>query len=178
MAIAIYPGTFDPVTLGHLDIVLRAARLFDEVIVAVYRDASKPGRMFDADERIALLREALSEATADEPALLSRTRVEGYTGLSVEYARARNAGVIVRGLRAVTDFEYEFKLAHMNHHLDPAIEVVCLMTSAPQAFVSSSLIREVASLGGDVSGLVPANVLRALAHLDPGRTTTAPVPTS
>ena len=174
MAIAIYPGTFDPMTLGHLDIVLRAARLFDEVIVAVYRDARKAGRMFDADERIALVTEALADAAAAEPALLSRTRVEGYTGLSVEYARSRKAGVIVRGLRAVTDFEYEFKLAHMNHHLDPAIDVVCLMTNAPQAFVSSSLIREVASLGGDVSGLVPANVLRALERLDGERRGTAP----
>ncbi len=169
MAIAIYPGTFDPMTLGHLDIVRRAARLFDEVIVAVYRDASKPGRMFDADERIALVAEALTDAGQAQPGLLSRTRVEGYTGLSTEYARSRRADVIVRGLRAVTDFEYEFKLAHMNHHLAEEIEVVCLMTSAQQAFVSSSLIREVASLGGDVSGLVPPNVLRALATLGTGR---------
>ena len=166
MAIAIYPGTFDPVTLGHLDIVLRAARLFDEVIVAVYRDAAKPGRMFDADQRIALVADAIAEAAGGTPELRARIRVEGYTGLSVKFAQAKNASVIVRGLRAVTDFEYEFKLAHMNHHLDPAIEVVCLMTNAPQAFVSSSLIREVASLGGDVSGLVPPNVLRALARLD------------
>ncbi len=174
MAIAIYPGTFDPMTLGHLDIVQRAARLFDEVIVAVYRDARKPGRMFDADERIALVAEALTDAARDRPALLSRVRVEGYTGLSTEYARARGADVIVRGLRAVTDFEYEFKLAHMNHHLADEIEVVCLMTNAQQAFVSSSLIREVASLGGDVSGLVPPNVLRALASLDAPRSGTAP----
>lgn len=164
MVIAIYPGTFDPVTLGHLDIVLRATRLFDEVIVAVYQDSAKPGRMFDPGRRIELVREALEDAEADHPGLLTRTRVEGYTGLSVDYARDRGATVIVRGLRAVTDFEFEFKLAHMNHHLAPAIEVVCLMTNAPQAFVSSSLIREVAGLGGDVSGLVPANVLRALAE--------------
>ncbi|HEV2527613.1 MAG TPA: pantetheine-phosphate adenylyltransferase [Thermomicrobiales bacterium] len=161
MTIAVYPGTFDPITLGHMDIVSRATRLFDEVIVAVYLDAAKPGRMFDGDARIELIREAVSDATPSNPTL-SRVRVEGYTGLSTEFARSREAGVIVRGLRAVTDFEYEFKLAHMNHHLAPEIEVVCLMTNAPQAFVSSSLIREVASLNGDVSGLVPANVQRAL----------------
>lgn len=174
MAIAIYPGTFDPMTLGHLDIVRRAARLFDEVIVSVYRDASKPGRMFDADERINLVAEALTDAAKEQPGLLSRVRVEGYTGLSTEYARSRGADVIVRGLRAVTDFEYEFKLAHMNHHLAAEIEVVCLMTNAPQAFVSSSLIREVASLGGDVSGLVPPNVLRALTRFETARKVPAP----
>jgi pantetheine-phosphate adenylyltransferase len=162
MAIAIYPGTFDPVTLGHMDIIARAARLFDEVIVGVYRDAAKPGRMFDAETRIDLLSEAIAEAGRSDPAVGGRVRVEGYTGLSTEYARSRDATVIVRGLRAVTDFEYEFKLAHMNHHLAPEIEVVCLMTKAPQAFVSSSLIREVAGLGGDVATLVPPNVLRAL----------------
>ena len=168
MAIAIYPGTFDPITLGHLDVVLRATRLFDEVIVAVYRDAAKPGRMFDGDQRIELVREALTDAAGEHPDLLTRTQVEGYTGLSIDFARSRGAGVIVRGLRAVTDFEYEFKLAHMNHHLAPEIEVICLMTDAQQAFVSSSLIREVAGLGGDVSGLVPPNVLRALQGRDPG----------
>lgn len=162
MAIAIYPGTFDPITLGHLDVVIRAVRLFDEVIVAVYRDAAKPGRMFDGDQRITLVSDALTDAAKDHPGLLTRTRVEGYTGLSIDFARSCGAGVIVRGLRAVTDFEYEFKLAHMNHHLAPEIEVICLMTNAQQAFVSSSLIREVAGLGGDVSGLVPPNVLRAL----------------
>ena len=162
MTVAVYPGTFDPVTLGHLDIIARAARLFDELVVAVYRDSDKPGGLFSAEQRIDLLAEAIADAGRQHPELRTGVRVEGYTGLSVEYARQINAHVIVRGLRAVSDFEYEFKLAHMNHHLAPEIEVVCLMTDAPQAFISSSLIREVAGLGGDVSSLVPENVLRAL----------------
>ena len=167
MTVAVYPGTFDPVTLGHLDIIARAARLFDELVVAVYRDSDKPGGLFPGERRIALLAEAIANEGRHRKELRSGVRVEGYTGLSVEYARQVDANVIVRGLRAVSDFEYEFKLAHMNHHLAPEIEVVCLMTDAPQAFISSSLIREVAGLGGDVSGLVPANVLRALSELNP-----------
>jgi pantetheine-phosphate adenylyltransferase len=170
MTTAIYPGTFDPVTTGHLDVIVRAARLFEEVVVGVYRDAAKPGRLFAADERIALLREALADLASDPGAdaarrsAVSRVRVEGYTGLSVEYAREVGATAIVRGLRVSADFEYELRMAHMNRHLAPEVETVCLMTDAPQAFVSSSLVREVAALGGDLEGLVPPNVRRALAR--------------
>lgn len=151
---AIYPGSFDPITLGHSDVARRAARLFDEVIVAVYAGPEKPGALFTTSERIALAREALQ----DTPGI----RVDSFSGLTVEYARDQGADAIVRGLRAISDFEYEFKLAHMNDHLAPQIEVVCLMTSSRHSFISSSLIREVAALGGDVSGLVPAHVVEAL----------------
>lgn len=151
---AIYPGTFDPITYGHIDVALRAARLFDEVIVAVWDGGAKPGAVFSTAERIALAEAAF----AGEP----RIRVDSFSGLTVEYARGQGAQTIVRGLRAVSDFEYEFKLAHMNDHLAPEIEVVCLMTSSRHSFISSSMIREVAALGGDVDGLVPPHVRAAL----------------
>jgi pantetheine-phosphate adenylyltransferase len=154
VSIAIYPGSFDPITLGHVDIAHRAARLFDHVIVAVYARADKPGALFPVDERVELASLALND--------VKNISVESFTGLTVEYARACGAGTVVRGLRAVSDFEYEFKLAHMNAHLAPEIEVVCLMTSARHSFISSSLIREVAALRGDVTGLVPDVVERAL----------------
>jgi pantetheine-phosphate adenylyltransferase len=153
---AIYPGSFDPITLGHVDVARRAARLFDEVIIAVYEGQEKPGALFSVPERVTLAREVVAEVP--EPNI----RVDSFSGLTVDYARSQGAGVIVRGLRAVSDFEYEFKLAHMNEHLAPEIEVVCLMTSSGHSFISSSLIREVAALGGDVDGLVPARVRDAL----------------
>lgn len=154
MTVAIYPGSFDPITLGHVDLAKRAARLFDQVIVAVYARSEKPGALFAVDERVELASLALAE--------VKNITVESFSGLAVEYARACGASTIVRGLRAVSDFEYEFKLAHMNAHLAPEIEVVCLMTSSRHSFISSSLIREVASLGGDLRGLVPEQVLTAL----------------
>jgi pantetheine-phosphate adenylyltransferase len=153
---AIYPGSFDPITLGHVDVARRAAHLFEEVIVAIYAGPEKPGALFTTGERLTLAREVLTEGPE------RNIRVDSFSGLTVDYARSQDAGVIVRGLRAVSDFEYEFKLAHMNAHLAPGIEVVCLMTSAGHSFISSSLIREVASLGGDVDGLVPAKVAAAL----------------
>jgi pantetheine-phosphate adenylyltransferase len=151
---AIYPGSFDPITYGHIDVALRAAQLFDEVVVAVYTGGRKPNALFSTEERIALAESAFADA--------SNVRVDAFSGLTVEYARAMGAETIVRGLRAVSDFEYEFKLAHMNDHLAPEIEVVCLMTSSRHSFISSSMIREVAALGGDVDGLVPPHVRRAL----------------
>lgn len=156
MTIAIYPGSFDPITVGHVDLALRAARIFDRLIVAVYTGEEKPGRLFSAEERIALAESALVGAGA------GKIIVDSFSGLTVEYARAMRATTIVRGLRAVSDFEYEFKLAHMNDHLAPEIEVVCLMTSSRHSFISSSLIREVSALGGDLEGLVPEPVREAL----------------
>jgi len=163
---AIYPGSFDPITFGHVDVALRAATLFDELIVAVYAGRGKPGGLFPVEERLALARDAFAGGAG------GAIRVDSFSGLTVEYARSRGAGTIVRGLRAVSDFEYEFKLAHMNDHLAPEIEVVCLMTSSRHSFISSSLIREVAALGGDLEGLVPPHVreaLRAKVGTGPGR---------
>ena len=153
---AIYPGSFDPITLGHVDVARRAARLFEELIIAVYEGREKPGALFTFPERVAMAREVVASVPE------SNIRVDSFSGLTVDYARSQDAGVIVRGLRAVSDFEYEFKLAHMNEHLAPEIEVVCLMTSSGHSFISSSLIREVAALGGDIDGLVPATVRDAL----------------
>ncbi len=154
MKSAIYPGSFDPITIGHMDVAERACRVFDSVIVAVYERSGKPGALFSAQERVELAREAFK----DRP----QVQVETFSGLAVNYARDRGATTIVRGLRAVSDFEYEFKLAHMNAHLAPEIDVICLMTSSRHSFVSSSLIREVASLGGNLNGLVPDHVRLAL----------------
>jgi len=156
MTTAVYPGSFDPITLGHVDLASRSAQLFDHVVVGVYTRSQKPGAMFGPEDRLDMARIALAS--------LSNVTVEPYSGLTVDFAREQGASVIVRGLRAVSDFEYEFKLTHMNHHLAPEIEVVCLMTSSKHSFVSSSFIREVASLGGDVASLVPANVQEALAN--------------
>jgi pantetheine-phosphate adenylyltransferase len=152
--IAVYPGSFDPITIGHVDVASRAADLFDEVIVGIYELSAKPGALFSASERVELAEKALAS--------WPNIRVDSFSGLTVEFARDQGAGVIVRGLRAVSDFEYEFKMSHMNHYLAPEIEVVCLMTSSRHSFVSSSMIREVSTLGGDVSGLVPVQVQEAL----------------
>lgn len=158
MTLAIYPGSFDPITLGHVDLARRAARVFDRLIVAVYAGREKPDGLFSLDERLALAREAL----VPEAGTGANIAVDSFSGLTVEYARAMGAGTIVRGLRAVSDFEYEFKLAHMNDHLAPEIEVVCLVASARHSFISSSLIREVAALGGEIDGLVPPHVAEVL----------------
>ena len=156
MRIAIYPGSFDPITNGHRDLARRAARLFDQLIVAVYTGGGQAAKrsLFDADERVALARECLED--------IDNIIVDTFADLTVDYARSVGAQTIVRGLRAVSDFEYEFKLAHMYQHLAPELEVVCLMTSSSHSFISSSFIKEVASLGGSVDGLVPPRVARAL----------------
>ncbi|MBX3070196.1 MAG: pantetheine-phosphate adenylyltransferase [Thermomicrobiales bacterium] len=154
MTNAVYPGSFDPITLGHVDLATRAARLFEHVTVGIYTRSQKPGALFDPERRLSMAQDALAH--------IPNITVDSFSGLTVDFAREHGASVIVRGLRAVSDFEYEFKLTHMNHHLAPDIEVVCLMTSSKHSFVSSSFIREVASLGGDVSALVPGNVNLAL----------------
>lgn len=156
MRVAVYPGSFDPITNGHVDLARRAARLFDRLIVAVYTGGQQGEKrhLFSVDERVALVRSSLSGA--------DNIDVDTFQNLTVDYARSVGAQTIVRGLRAVSDFEYEFKLAHMYQHLDPEVEVVCLMTSSSYSFISSSFIREVASLGGDVTELVPAPVIGAL----------------
>ena len=150
---AMYPGTFDPITNGHTELVRRAAGLFDRVVVAVAASPAKQP-MFSFDERVAMVRAVFSE--------LPNVSVDGYDGLTVGYAADHDLGVIIRGLRAVTDFEYEFQLASMNRHLDAGVETVFLTPTDKYAFVSSTLVREVALLGGDVSGFVHPDVARAL----------------
>lgn len=159
MSLAIYPGSFDPLTNGHLDVALRAARLFDTLIIGIYEGSNKPGAMFEIPDRVRLARLAIAES--GHP-LAEKIQVERFSGLAVNYAREKGAAALVRGLRAVSDFEYEFQYAHMNEHLAPEIEVVSLMTSSSTSFISSSFIREVASLGGSLDGLVPECVERAL----------------
>lgn len=159
MMLAVYPGSFDPITNGHLDVALRAAKLFDGLVVSIYSGSTKANALFDPEERIQLARDAFA-ACGDANA--EKIEVGSFSGLAVEHARAIGAGTIVRGLRAVSDFEYEFKYAHMNDHLAPDIEVVCLMTSSKHSFISSSFIREVASLGGSIEGLVPPNIVEAV----------------
>jgi pantetheine-phosphate adenylyltransferase len=148
-----YPGTFDPITNGHCEIVRRAAGLFDRVVVAVAESPAKQP-LFSFNERIAMARTALSD--------LPNVSVDGYGGLTVEYAADHDLDVIIRGLRAVTDFEYEFQLASMNRHLAAGVETVFLTPTDEYAFVSSSLVREVAALGGDVNKFVHPDVASAL----------------
>ena len=153
MATAFYPGTFDPVTLGHVDLIRRAAKLFDEVIVGVAGNRDK-SPLFTLEERVALLEQVVSG--------MENVRVIGFNNLLIDCVREQNADTILRGLRAVSDFEYEFQLAAMNRHLDPGIETTFLTPAESYAFLSSTLIKEVASLGGDVSEFVPQQVMKAL----------------
>jgi pantetheine-phosphate adenylyltransferase len=150
---AMYPGTFDPVTIGHEDLVRRGARLFDRIVVAV---AANPGKepMFTLDERVELVRSVLGD--------IDNVEVTGYSGLTIEFAQHHDLEVIVRGLRAVSDFEYEFQLANMNRELTDDVETVYLTPTAQFNFISSSLVREVASLGGDISKFVSPVVRKAL----------------
>jgi len=151
--IAVYPGTFDPFTNGHMDIASRAALLFDELVVAVYAKPSK-NVIFSTGERIQMIEQALSNC--------GNVRVEPFEGLIVTFLKQVGAKIIVRGLRAVSDFEYEFQMAHMNRELWPEAEVVCLITAKSYSFVSATLIREIASLGANLDALVPPHVAIAL----------------
>jgi pantetheine-phosphate adenylyltransferase len=153
MRTAIYPGSFDPLTNGHVDVVERAARLFDSVVVAVARNSAKTP-LFSVDERVEQLTAALAHC--------ENVRVTAFEGLLVAFAERTGATALIRGLRAVSDFEYEFQMALMNRRLAPDIETVFLMTDADKSFVSSSMVKEVARLGGDIRGLVPDVVGNAL----------------
>jgi len=151
---ALYPGTFDPITLGHEDLVRRAAVLFDRVVVAIATNTGSKEPMFTTDERVAMATNALAD--------LHNVEVTSYAGLTVDFARDNDLRVIVRGLRAVSDFEYEFQLANMNRHLTDEVETAFLTPTEKYTFISSSLVREVAELGGDVSEFVSTKVKLAL----------------
>ena len=153
MVKAVFPGTFDPIHYGHIDIARRAAKLFDEVVLAVY-DKPLKNLLFSPEEQLALVRKTFIA----EP----KFTITGYSGLTVEFCRQIDAQVIVRGLRVFSDFEHEFRMALANHRLVPDIEVVALITSEQHTFLSSSTVREIASLGGDVSSMVPSFVADAL----------------
>ena len=149
-----YPGTFDPITLGHEDLVRRSSVLFDKVVVAIAANPGSKAPMFSVDERVAMATAALAD--------IKNVEVTGYTGLTVDYAREHGLRVIIRGLRAVSDFEYEFQLANMNRHLTNEVETAFLTPTEKYTFISSSLVREVATLGGDVSEFVSPEVKLAL----------------
>ncbi len=151
--IALYPGSFDPPTNGHLSIIHRGLKMFDGLTVAVLRNPAKDA-VFTVEERADLLREAVN----DDP----RVTVKLFEGLLVKFANQEGINAVLRGLRAVSDFEYEFQMANMNRKLDPKIETLFMMTGEDYFYISSRFVRDVARLGGDVSGLVPPNVLRAL----------------
>ena len=151
---AMYPGTFDPITLGHEDLVRRAARLFDHVVVAIALDTGSKVPMFTFDERVEMAQQALEHH--------ENVEIKGYSGLTVEYARENGHQVIIRGLRAVSDFEYEFQLANMNRALTEEVETVFLTPTDMYTYISSTLVREVAQLGGDVSGFVSPQVKAAI----------------
>lgn len=153
--VAIYPGSFDPITNGHLDVVRRAARMFDQVIVAIARDTEKTP-LFSVAERVHFVQQSVRG--------LRNVSVDAFSGLLVNYVRRKKARVIVRGLRAVSDFEFEFQLALMNRQLAPKVETIFLMPKDEYTFISSRLVREIAALGGTVSKFVPAAVQQALTH--------------
>ena len=150
---AIYPGSFDPITNGHLDVIERARKLFDEVVVAVaHNDEKQP--LFSLNDRLDLLRETAGK--------IDNVRIAEFEGLLVEFARNEEAGVVIRGLRAISDFEFEFQMALMNRKLDSEVETIFLMPKEEYTYLSSRIVKEIARLGGDVSGFVPACVAKAL----------------
>ena len=150
---AVFPGTFDPIHFGHIDIARRASRLFDELIVAVY-DKPLKSLVFSPEARIALAKESFDDS--------AKIKIMGYSGLTVDFCHSIGAQVIVRGLRVFSDFEYEFRMALANHRLASEIEVMALITAEEHTFLSSTTVREIASLGGDVSSMVPKHVEKAL----------------
>jgi len=153
---AIYPGTFDPLTNGHLDLIGRGAKIVDHLVVAILRNADKGSPLFSVEERLEMLRDSIAENG------FQNVSVDTFDGLLVEYARSQGAQAVLRGLRAITDYEYEFPMAMMNRRLDPNLETLFMMPNEQYTFVSSRLIKGVFKLGGDVSALVPPLVLRRM----------------
>ena len=153
--LAIYPGSFDPITNGHVDLVNRTLRVFDKVVVAIATNPDKDHSLFTVQERLQMIDEVFASANG-------RVSADSFQGLLVDYAECRGASVVIRGLRAISDFEYEFQMAMMNHRLKPKLETFFMMTGESEFYTSSRLVKEVVSLGGNVAGLVPDNVLKKL----------------
>jgi pantetheine-phosphate adenylyltransferase len=153
--IAIYPGSFDPITNGHVDLVNRTLRVFDKVVVAIASNPDKDRSLFTVQERLQMIDEVFAGTNG-------RVSADSFQGLLVDYAERRGATVVIRGLRAISDFEYEFQMAMMNHRLKPKLETFFMMTGESEFYTSSRLVKEVVSLGGNVAGLVPDNVLKKL----------------
>lgn len=153
--VAIYPGSFDPITNGHVDLVKRTLRVFDKVIVAIATNPDKDHSLFSVAERLQMIDEVFA---ADQ----GRVSADSFQGLLVDYAERKGSTVVIRGLRAISDFEYEFQMAMMNHRLKPQLETFFMMTGESEFYTSSRLVKEVVSLGGNVAGLVPDNVLDKL----------------
>ena len=153
--VAIYPGSFDPITNGHVDLVKRTLRVFERVIIAIATNPGKDSSLFSLEERLQMVREVFR-------GFKRRVQADSFEGLLVDYAERKQARVIIRGLRAVSDFEYEFQMAMMNHRLKPKLETFFMMTGESEFYISSRLVKEVVGLGGNVSGLVPGNVLTKL----------------
>lgn len=160
MGICIYSGTFDPVTNGHMDIICRGAALFDRLIIGVAMDNYKKN-LFSADERMEILKEVTTS--------MENVEVEAFSGLLMDFCREKNADTVIRGLRAVSDFEYEMQMALMNKQLNPKVETVFLMTGQQHSFISSSIIKDVASLGGSITGLVPPSVEKRIVEKYSGK---------
>jgi pantetheine-phosphate adenylyltransferase len=158
MRLAVYPGSFDPITFGHIDVIERASQLFDQLVVAVLVNTRKMPSL-PVEERARIIREALDEELGEGAAAIEVTT---YEGLTVGLARQRGATAIVRGLRAASDFESELAIAHLNRKLAPEVDTVFFMTGLEHAYLSSSLVREIATFGGDLSAMVPAAVIRGL----------------
>lgn len=157
MTVAVYPGSFDPITLGHVDILTRASRLFDRIILAIVKNPNKHA-LIPLDERVKLVKESIGH--------LTNVEVESFEGLTVTFAKTHGAQVIIRGLRAVSDFEYEFKMSQMNRNLSPETETVFMMAGLDYQFLSSSMVKEVSMLGGNIANLVPGSVKAYLDQLD------------
>jgi pantetheine-phosphate adenylyltransferase len=158
--IAVYPGSFDPITFGHLDVVSRAAAVFDRVYFAVLVNPHKSDPIFATAERLAAIREAVDESCP--PDVAARIAIESFDGLTVDFCRGRDATFVVRGLRAISDFESELQMAHTNRKLAPEIDTVFFMTALEHSYLSSSLVKEISAFGGDVTQMVPPAVVRRL----------------